>query len=139
MSEVVSKELPTKVDSRPKSFAFKFSFGCLCACNFVSVLDTVIVASALPAIADALNARSNDAYWWSAGFLLAQAISQPFFGAFSEVFGRKTCLLSSLTCFTASSLFCAVAPNVTCLVVARVVRVHSAFIVEDGLGVKYYS
>lgn len=105
----------------PISQAFKIAFLCLCACNFISILDTVIVASALPAITIALDATSDEAYWCGSAFLFAQAVSQPLYGALSEVFGRKVCLIVALSLFTVSSLFCATAQNITWLVVSRVV------------------
>jgi MFS family permease len=105
----------------PKSLAFKISFACLSACNFLSALDAVIVASALPVISHALNATSSEAYWCGTGFLFAQAVSQPIYGAFCEVFGKKYSLLFSLALFTISSLFCAVAQSITWLIAARVV------------------
>jgi MFS family permease len=97
---------PTKP---PKSLTFKVSFACLSACNFLSALDAVIMASALPVISNALHATSSEAYWCGTGFLFAQAVSQPIYGAFSEVVGKKYALLFSLTLFTIASLFCAVA------------------------------
>ncbi|RDW88160.1 hypothetical protein BP6252_00192 [Coleophoma cylindrospora] len=113
-----------KADERvtKKSRAFKFAFVSLCACNFISILDTVIIASALPAIAHALNATSNQAYWCGTGFLFAEAALQPVYGALSEIFGRKICLIIALAIFTLGSLLCAVAQNISWLIAARVVQ-----------------
>ncbi|KAH8811664.1 drug resistance transporter [Xylogone sp. PMI_703] len=111
------QEAPTK-----KSRAFKLAFVSLCACNFISILDTVIIAAALPAIADALDATSNQAYWCGTGFLFAETIVQPVYGALSEVFGRKVCLLVALSIFTLGSLLCAVAQDISWLIGARVVQ-----------------
>ena len=104
-----------------KSRAFKLTFLCLCLCNFISTLDSVIIATSLPAIAHALDATSIEAYWCGSAFLFAQAVSQPLYGAFSETFGRKLCLIIALTTFTAFSLLCALAQNITWLIIARVV------------------
>ncbi|RDW95261.1 hypothetical protein BP5796_01024 [Coleophoma crateriformis] len=113
-----------KADGRvtKKSRAFKFAFVSLCACNFISILDTVIIASALPAIAHALDATSNQAYWCGTGFLFAEAALQPVYGALSEIFGRKICLIIALATFTLGSLLCAVAQNISWLIAARVVQ-----------------
>ncbi|KAE9366460.1 MFS general substrate transporter, partial [Stipitochalara longipes BDJ] len=83
-------------------------------------MDTVIVATALPAIAHGLNARSNEAYWAGSGFLFAQAVSQPLYGTLSSVFGRKSCLLFAMGIFTVASIFCATAQSMSWLIAARV-------------------
>ncbi|KAL3427633.1 MFS multidrug transporter [Phlyctema vagabunda] len=103
-----------------KSRAFKLAFISLCACSFISTLDTVIIAAALPAIAKALDATSNQAYWNGTGFLFAQAAFQPVYGALSEIFGRKYCLLVALTIFTIASVLCAAAQDIFWLIGARV-------------------
>ncbi|RFU29384.1 hypothetical protein B7463_g6963, partial [Scytalidium lignicola] len=105
-----------------KSRAFKLAFVSLCACNFISILDTVIIAAALPAIADALDATSNQAYWCGTAFLFAETVSQPVYRALSEVFGRKVCLMVALVIFTLASLLCAVAQNISWLIGARVIQ-----------------
>jgi MFS family permease len=84
-------------------------------------MDTVIVATALPAIAHGLNAHSNEAYWLGSGFLFSQAVSQPLYGTLSGVFGRKACFLFAMVLFTIASLFCATAQSIKWLIIARVV------------------
>ena len=115
-------EPETKAQPAKKSLSFILAFASLMATNFITMMDTVIVATALPAIAHSLNARSNEAYWMGSGFLFAQAVSQPLYGTLSSVFGRKWCLFFAMTVFTVASLFCAVAQNVEWLIAARVVR-----------------
>jgi MFS family permease len=106
------------------------------ASNFISIMDTVIVATALPAIASDLNAPSNAAYWMGSGCLFAQAVSQPLYGTMSSVFGRKACFVFAMATFTLASLFCAVARGVGWLIVARVVSAFSsssiAFLMVPG-------
>ncbi|KAN0092489.1 MFS general substrate transporter [Hyaloscypha variabilis] len=103
-----------------KSLSFILAFTSLMATNFISIMDTVIVATALPAIAHGLNARSNEAYWAGSGFLFAQAVSQPLYGTLSTVFGRKDCLLFAMAIFTVASIFCATAQSMSWLITARV-------------------
>ncbi len=112
-----------------KSLSFILAFASLMATNFISIMDTVIVATALPAIAHGLNARSNEAYWAGSGFLFAQAVSQPLYGTLSTVFGRKDCLLFAMAIFTVASIFCATAQSMSWLITARVVsRASSRYI-----------
>ncbi|KAF1997494.1 MFS general substrate transporter [Amniculicola lignicola CBS 123094] len=119
----LQQNLADPTDASPKtkkSKAFKAAFASVCVCSFASLLDTVIVATALPAISTSLNAPSNQAYWCGTGFLFAQAISQPVYGALSGTFGRKACLLFALGVFIIASVFCATATSIEWLIVARV-------------------
>lgn len=104
-----------------KSLSFHLAFLSLMATNFISIMDTVIVAVALPAISHSLHSPSNTAYWAGSGFLFAQAVSQPLYGTLSSVFSRKTCLLFAMCVFTIASVFCATARSMEWLVAARVV------------------
>jgi MFS family permease len=111
----------TELKIEKKSLAFKLAFSSIMASNFIATMDTVIVATALPAIARGLNAKSNEAYWLGSGFLFAQAVSQPLYGTMSSILGRKPCFIFSIALFTVASVFCATAQSVAWLIVARVV------------------
>jgi hypothetical protein len=119
-STTPKNEIKSKTER--KSLAFMLAFASIMASNFISIMDTVIVATALPAIAHGLNAKSNEAYWLGSGFLFAQAVSQPLYGTMSSVFGRKPCFVFSMALFTIASVFCATAQSLAWLIVARVVR-----------------
>jgi MFS family permease len=114
-----------KPPTERKSMAFMLAFASIMASNFISIMDTVIVATALPAIAHGLKAKSNEAYWLGSGFLFAQAVSQPLYGTMSSVFGRKPCFVFAMALFTVSSVFCATARSVGWLIIARVVSCFS--------------
>lgn len=120
-----SSENEAKPQTQKKSFAFMLAFASIMASNFISIMDTVIVATALPAIAHGLKAKSNEAYWLGSGFLFAQAVSQPLYGTLSSVFGRKHCFVFAMALFTIASVFCATAQSVQWLIGARVVSYHS--------------
>jgi MFS family permease len=122
-----------------KSLSFMLAYGSVMASAFISTMDTVIVATALPAIAQGLNARSNEAYWLGSGFLFAQAVSQPLYGTLSGVFGRKACFLFAMIVFTIASLFCATAQSIEWLIVARVVSSFYSEILINFPGVHGHS
>ena len=105
----------------PRNLRFYIAFISICTCTFISTVDTVIVATALPAITRALDATSNEAYWCGTGFLFAQTVSQPIYGAFQEIVGHKKTMLIALGLFWTMSILCATAQNITWLVASRVV------------------
>ncbi|KAF2263055.1 MFS general substrate transporter, partial [Lojkania enalia] len=99
---------------------FYVAFVSICTCTFIATVDTVILATALPAITRSLRATSNEAYWCGTGFLLAQTVSQPLYGAFQEIVGHKRTMLGALSLFLFMSIFCATAQSITWLVATRV-------------------
>jgi MFS family permease len=116
-----SPEPSASLPSQKKSLSFILAFLSIMACEFITTMDTVIVATALPAIAHDLNAQSNSAYWIGSSFLFAQAVSQPLYGTMSDFFGRKACYLLAMGVFTLASLCCALARGAWWLIAARVV------------------
>jgi len=116
-----SPEPGANLPSQKKSLSFILAFLSIMACEFITTMDTVIVATALPAIAHDLNAQSNSAYWIGSSFLFAQAVSQPLYGTMSDFFGRKACYLLAMGVFTLASLCCALARGAWWLIAARVV------------------
>lgn len=106
---------------------FYLSFTCLCLIAYQTSLDAVIVAAALPDIADDLNADSAGAFWCGTGFLIAQAIMPPLYGLLSESVGRKMSILAALSMFVTASVFCATARSITWLIIARVVKLSPCF------------
>lgn len=117
---------PTKSDddddASKRGRSFYLAFTCLCLIAYQTSLDAVIVAAALPDIADDLNADSAGAFWCGTGFLIAQAIMPPLYGILSESVGRKISILAALSMFVAASVLCATARSITWLIVARVVK-----------------
>jgi len=58
-----------------KSFKFKVTVFTLCLISVVVAMDSVIVASTLPAITLALKGTSLKAFWVGTSYLLAQTVS----------------------------------------------------------------
>ncbi len=107
-----------------KSGRFWLAFAMLVLTAFISALDAVIIAAALPAITTELKGSSNQAFWSGTAFLLASTITQPLYGTFSEIFGRKINLMFSLTWFLVGSILCARSTDMEMFIGSRVVCAH---------------
>lgn len=107
-----------------KSSRFWLAFAMLVLTAFISALDAVIIAAALPAITTELKGSSNQAFWSGTAFLLASTITQPLYGTFSEIFGRKINLMFSLTWFLVGSILCARSTGMEMFIGSRVVCAH---------------
>lgn len=105
----------------PKGFSFNVVVASLCICGFVSALDTIVLASTLPAIATDLQAATVDAYWCSSAYLFSQSVVQLVFASFAQAFDRRVCMLAALAIFTVASVLCATARDVQWLIAGRAV------------------
>jgi fucose permease len=105
----------------PKGFSFNVVVASLCICGFVSALDTIVLASILPAIATDLQATTVDAYWCSSAYLFSQSVVQLVFASFAQAFDRRICMLAALAIFTVASVLCATARDVQWLIAGRAV------------------
>jgi Major Facilitator Superfamily len=104
-----------------KSPRFWIAFAVLNLTAFISALDAVIIAAALPAITQELGGTSNQAFWSGTAFLLAATITQPLFGTFSEIFGRRVNLMFALIWFLVGSILCARSTYMGMFIGSRVV------------------
>jgi hypothetical protein len=104
-----------------KSGRFWIAFSMLTLTAFISALDAVIIAAALPAITAELKGTSNQAFWSGTSFLLASTITQPLFGTFSEIFGRRLNLMIALAWFLVGSILCSQSINMEMFIGSRVV------------------
>ncbi len=109
----------TEPENRRKSIRFYLAFISICLISFITSMDTVVTAAALPKIAEDLKASTGALFWCGTSFLLTQSVTPPQFGVLSECFGRKTCILIALTIFLVASVICATAPNIFWLIAGR--------------------
>lgn len=65
----------SSVEPEKKSFKFKVTVFMICLTSVIVSMDSVIVASALPAITVALKRSSLEAFWVGTSYLLAQTVS----------------------------------------------------------------
>jgi EmrB/QacA subfamily drug resistance transporter len=85
---------------------------------FLSALEQTIVAPALPAIGKSLGGI-DDLSWVVTAYLLAATAATPLFGKLSDIYGRRTILLTAIVIFIAGSVACALAPSVWMLILGR--------------------
>jgi EmrB/QacA subfamily drug resistance transporter len=95
---------------------------CCAGAPFMIMLDTNIVAVALPAIARDLHGEFVDVEWVVSAYILPFASLLMPAGALADRVGRKKMLLLGLSIFTFASLLCGLAPNLLVLNLARALQ-----------------
>jgi EmrB/QacA subfamily drug resistance transporter len=94
----------------------------LCLANFLILLDTTIVNTALPDIQRSLGAGIDSALWVLNGFLLAFASLLIVAGRLGDLLGPRAVFVAGLAVFTVASVLCAAARTPGQLIGARVLQ-----------------
>ncbi len=89
---------------------------------FMQMLDSTVVASALPAMAAALGSTPVRLNVAITSYLLAVAVFVPVSGWAADRYGARRVFISAIALFTLASVACAFSQNVPQLIVARVVQ-----------------
>jgi EmrB/QacA subfamily drug resistance transporter len=106
-----------------------WTFAIVCAALFMSMLDNLVVLTALPAIRRALHASVSDLEWTVNAYTLAFAVLMLTGAALGDRFGRKRMFLFGVGLFTVGSAAAALGDTATHLLIARAVQgVGAAFI-----------
>jgi MFS family permease len=87
----------------------------------LAALDQVMVATALPTIAENLGDFENLPWVVTANLLCATAVT-PLYGKLSDIHGRRTMLLIAIGVYAAGSLWCAMAPTMLVLIFGRALQ-----------------
>ncbi|MCX5495461.1 MDR family MFS transporter [Kaistia dalseonensis] len=95
-------------------------FGVLLA-MLLAALDQTIVATALPTIGRDLGDLQNLS-WIVTAYLLSSTAVTPLYGKVSDIYGRRTTLLTAIGIFILGSIACALAPSMLALIIARFVQ-----------------
>ncbi|MGW8556190.1 MFS transporter [Streptomyces tubercidicus] len=90
--------------------------------NVLLLVDVTIVNSALPRIADGLDATLTSLQWVLDIYALALAALLMVAGSAADVLGRRRLYVAGLTLFALASLACGLAPDAGVLVAARAVQ-----------------
>ena len=106
----------------------------LCLANFLILLDTTIVNTAVPSIMASLHTDIDAALWVLNAYLLAFASLLIIFGRLGDVFGPRRLFASGLVAFTAASVLCALSQTPAELISARVLQgLGAAMLVPQAL------
>jgi EmrB/QacA subfamily drug resistance transporter len=93
-----------------------------CMGLFVLMLDSTVVALALPTIERDLHASADNVQWVLNGYLLVLAVLVVTAGRLGDIYGRRRFFLIGMAVFGAGSVLAAVASDDAVLVAARVVQ-----------------
>jgi multidrug resistance protein len=88
---------------------------------FLSALEQTIVAPALPTIGVHLGDIENLS-WVVTAYLLSATAVTPLFGKLSDIYGRRSILLTGVAIFIVGSVACALAPAMWALIAARALQ-----------------
>ncbi|OLY82037.1 putative transporter [Smittium mucronatum] len=95
-----------------------FIVSTLCLAVFLSSLDSTMVSTALPSIANEFQALSSVS-WIVTSNLLCTTAFQPLYGRMSNIFGRKESLMFSIVIFVLGSIISGVAKSIPTLIISR--------------------
>lgn len=84
-------------------------------------IDATILATAVPSIVDDLGGFTQFPWLFSI-YLLAQAVSTPIFGKFSDMIGRKPIMLVGIGAFVVGSVLCGLAWSMPALIAFRAIQ-----------------
>lgn len=108
--------------SHMRAFKRRVLMFSLCLALFLAALDITIVATALPTITRELGANAAEYSWIGSSYLLASTASGPIWAKLSDVFGRKSALLTANLLFMAGSIVAALARTVGMLIAGRAIQ-----------------
>jgi EmrB/QacA subfamily drug resistance transporter len=103
------------------------------AASFMQMLDGVIIATALPDMAQSFGVRPLELSIGVTIYMLTVAMFIPIAGWLADRFGARRVFLAAIVIFTLASIACGLSQNLTQFVVARAVQgVGGAFMVPVG-------
>ncbi|KAI9667764.1 MAG: hypothetical protein M1821_000581 [Bathelium mastoideum] len=107
--------------SQARGWRFWTIFPGLCLTSVLTALDSTILSTALPTIVGELHSASS--YVWTINaYTLTFTAAQPFYGQFTNLFGRKAALSVAIAVFMLGSIICGVAKDTTTLIAGRAVQ-----------------
>lgn len=92
------------------------------AANFMNILDTTIIAVALPSITGSLSATPVQGTWIYTIYAVCMAVMLPLSGWITQRFGEARVFIFSVALFTLTSWLCGLAPSFMSLITIRAVQ-----------------
>ncbi len=89
---------------------------------FMEAVDTTIINTAIPVMAQSLNVNPIDLKLALISYLLSLAIFIPISGWIADKFGMKTVFIAAIAVFTLSSIWCGFTNNLGQLICARILQ-----------------
>lgn len=89
---------------------------------FITVLDNLVVTTALPVIRKDLNAGIDQLEWTVNAYTLTYAVLLLTGAALGDRFGRRSLFVIGIAIFTGASAMAALAPDINTLIAARAVQ-----------------
>lgn len=112
---------PEQDHAPPKDIRFWMIIFSICLSSFLSALDTSILSPALQTIASALHSR--DLFVWAVNaFLVTCTITSLVSAHISDLFGRRSVMMTSIMLFAIGSAVCGAAPSTAVLILGRAVQ-----------------
>ncbi|KAE9390296.1 MFS general substrate transporter [Gymnopus androsaceus JB14] len=93
-------------------------FLALSLCALVTSLDSLIVSSSLATVSALFNAGAVSS-WVPAAYLLSSTTTQPLYGRFSDIFGRKNVLCLAMAIYIFGNLIAGFLKSIIQLIVSR--------------------
>jgi DHA2 family multidrug resistance protein len=90
--------------------------------SLLEIIDTSIVAVAIPRMQGNLGVSLDAITWVSTGYIISNAVVLPIASWLSEKIGRRPYFISCISLFTLASIACGLAPNFGFLVFARIIQ-----------------
>ncbi|KAK1966783.1 MFS general substrate transporter [Colletotrichum sublineola] len=98
-----------------------FIMATLALLSLMVALDACVIVTSLhpQVIIEDLGLSTYDGFWIGTAYLLANAVMMPCIADLSHVFGRRPCLLISVSCFSLGTILCCVSNSIGLMLVGR--------------------
>jgi DHA2 family multidrug resistance protein len=103
-------------------FTAWLGFVAMCVGMFMAILDIQVVASSLPAMAEALDIPEDKLSWIQTSYLIAEIIAIPLTGFLTRAISVRWLFAGSTFAFTLASLGCALSDNFAELILLRTIQ-----------------
>lgn len=104
------------------SWAIWLGFVAMCLGMFMAILDIQVVASSLPAMAEALTIPEDRLSWIQTSYLIAEIIAIPLTGFLTRAVSVRWLFAGSTFAFTLASIGCAMSTSFGALIVLRTIQ-----------------